>query len=278
MNDLHNKLKEDGKNIHLLESEKLAIKNRILAMPMSEPQHNSIFSFLQIFANPKFAIAAVFAIVLVSSISVTYASQKSVPGGVLHSLEINVIEEIQETFLFSGEAQITYSTDRIKERLMEMQDISGRKLTTGETSELAENLEKHVDNVFVEVPEDINKEGIEDLITVSALLHAHEDMLIETKNEQQVVTNLNKDITQQLSEQVEEYTESETPAELSSFITENTTETTTLISDNSQDPDTLIIQRHLDSAKKEIADGDLDSALEEAIDAKVEALAQEYAE
>lgn len=275
MNDLYNKLR-DGQDVHLLESEKLAIKSRILRMPNKESRPGFILSLVQLFSNSKIVITAVLTLVCILSIPLAYASQKSGPGQLLHSFEIHFLEEIEQSFQFTKQSKISYSTNRIKERLLEMQDVSDNKLSVDETKMLTKNLEEHVDNVLAELPDDATDEEVEGLIAVSALLHAHQDVFSEANNEQEGIENLNDDVTQQLAKTVQKYADEQSSSELNALITENTNEALVLIQDDIQNPETQQVQEHLNAAKKEITDGDLDSALDEAIAARIEALAQEY--
>ncbi len=277
MNNLEEQLHQDGQNVHLLKSEKQAMKNRILAMPMTEKSGQSIFNFLQIFQSKKVIAFAVFAFLLFSGVPITYAAQHSGPGDFLHGFELSVIEPVEHMISFTNDSQIAYSIDRLEERLDELQAVPEGQITAEEVAAATENIQDYANEALAMIPESSQKEEVSHLIQISALLNAHEDVLTETQQEGEEIESLNDEVAVELSDQVEEYAKQQSKAELAETVKREVTETTSLIVGD-DDPTSIAIGEILEDAQEEIDKGNLEEALQDTIDAKVQALTQDYTE
>lgn len=279
MDNFDQQFKKDGKQVALLKAEKDQMLNRILAMPIDEPKKQSSLSFFRIFFNVKFAVTAVLVLLVAGTTSVTYAAQKSGPGDLLHSFELNVIEPIEEAIYFGQEQKIAYATSRLEERLDEIQNAPEENITEEESTTIVQNVQEQVDAVLRALPQQTDeKEKLNHLVTVSALLRAHEDVLTETEQPQLSIEDLNEDVADQLSEQVEDYTEDQTPADLAQDVQEEIAASNDIIEEISNNPEAKDIQAQLKDAETETQKGNVEEAFEDVINAKVQALTINYIE
>lgn len=276
MNNLEERLHQDGQNVHLLKSEKQAMKNRILAMPITEKSGQSMFNFLQIFQSKKVIAFAVFAFLLLTGVPITYAAQHSGPGDFLHGFELSVIEPVEHMISFTNDSQIAYSIDRLEERLDELQAVHEGQISDEQVAIATENIQEYANEALAVIPESNQKEEVNHLIKISALLNAHEDVLLETQQEESI-ENLNDEVAVELSDQVEEYAKQQSKTELAETVKREVSETTNLIGGD-DDPTAVAIGEILEDAQEKIVKGNLEEALQDTIDAKVQALTQDYTE
>lgn len=276
MDNFDQQFQKQGKRVSLLKAEKDQILNRILATPLEQPKKPSSLSFFSIFLNAKFAVTAGLALLIVASIPVTYAAQKSGPGDLLHGFELSVVEPLEHIAQFSPDAKVAYSTHRLEERLDELQDAPKGQITQEQIAIASENIQGYVNEALVVDPESPKKEVISHFVKVSALLNAHEDVIADTKQADQAIAAITDQVEGRLDDQVEEYAEDQTPGELAQTVQQEVKETTEILNDQTEDMDTMAIARQLEEARKEVSQGDLEEALQEVIDAKVQALAQDY--
>lgn len=278
MNNFQDKFKQDGQTVRMLESEKNAIKNRILAMPIPDAAGSFSSRFGKLLSW-KFITVSMAGIVLFIGAPLTYAAQKSVPGDFLHPLELRVIEPLQETVQFTENQQVEYSTGRVKERLQELQKVPRTEVAQEDATAIASNLQDHAQEIINTLPEEAPSENdLERLIQLSALLSAHEDVFKEINQDPENIEVLNDDVEKNLHQQVREYTSDHSPAELSQEIQEGVSNTTELIKNDAGEADTIAIQEQLVDAKEASSNGNFGEAFQELVNAKIQALAQEYAE
>lgn len=276
MNDFTDKLKKQGQNVHLLQSEKQAIKDKILSLPIQEPSNRGVLSFFDLFYSKKLVGMAAFAFILLGSIPATYAAQKSGPGDFLHGFELSVVEPLQSIIHFSPQAQVSYSTRRLEERLDELQSTPNEEMTDEQIAIASENIQEYTNEALVVVPESSKKEIINQLIKVSALLNANEDVIARTKQNEPIIATITDQVEGQLSDQIELYAQGQAPADLAETVQQEVRATTEILEDQAQSPDTITITKLLEEAQKDISAGDLEEALQDVIDAKVQAIAQDY--
>ncbi len=276
--NLEEQLQQDRQRVHLLPSEKQFIKNRILAMPHTEQSPRLFIHFLSLFSSKKvLATALCVVVLLVSGIPLTYAAQRSGPGDTLHAFELQVIEPIEQVIAFSTDAQIAYSTDRLEERLDELQAIPEGHITHEQVVATNENIHEHVKDMLAIIPESPQPEEVNHLVTMSALLNAHEDVLTTAHQETTTIQALNDEVAEELSDQVEEYAHQQSTRELAETVQREAAETGALIQ-NDTDPTALAIRQTLQNVQHEATKGNLEEALQDTIDAKVQALTQDYTE
>ena len=277
MNDISDKLKRDGQSVRLLQSEKQAIKDRVLSMPLEEPAKGFGLVFLTFFHSKKLVAMAVFALLLVSGIPLTYATQKSGPGDLLHGFELSIIEPVEHLVYFSTNSQVDYSTRRLEERLDELQEVPEGQITDEQFAIANDNVQEYADEALVAIPDATQKEVVSHIVKVSALLNAHEDVLIDNQQEVEEIEDLNNKVEMELSDQVEEYADQQDTTQLAEIIKQEAAEVSKLI-EGSRDAESLAIAEQLRDAQEEALKGNLEGALQEILDAKVQALAQNYTE
>jgi hypothetical protein len=277
MNQPENHFRKDGKGVHLLNTEKEALKKRILASPLPSKHHGVTFAYPWHFAPMRVAASALLLLFIVG-VPVTYAAQKSGPGDFLHGFELTIVEGLEETVRVSTRSRLAYATTRVEERLRELQS-EDTSITAADAAEMNENLEDHVGNVLKEVPQEKDtEESVNSLIRVSALLRAHDNALDKAGAASSAVEDLNMTVTTQLFEEVEEYTDEQRPEVLAETVRQEVTELDNLLKNSPNNLVTADVRGHLDEATEELQAGDPEDAFEEIVEAKIQLLTQDYGE
>src|SRR3990167_1457082 len=213
MDDFETQFQKEGREVHLLRSEKEAIKQRILTMP--EPAPARYVTYFDSLYSGRMATAALGLLIIVGSAPLTYAAQRSVPGDFLHGFELSVVEPLEEVVQFTFHTRIAYATNRLEERLQEVQATTAAHMTPEEVATVTENVQKHVQDIFEALPQETDKKDmVDNLIKVSALVNAHEDLLSQPSPEVSDMEDLNDAVTAELLDQVQEYALDKTQSEL----------------------------------------------------------------
>lgn len=277
MTNFEEKFKQEGQQIRLSDSEKQAIKNRVLAMPINDRVQNHNARWWGLFASAKAVVASVFVIIFLVSIPLTYAIQRSDPGDLLHGIELAIIEPIQYNLQFTEESKLDYISDRLEERLSELNSSDGSKISTDEINQMHENIEGYVALALDETAQSNDQESIDQLINVSALLHAHEDVSIENGYDDDSIIDLNTGVEKELSEQLTEYLHQHPAAQNSEIVNQEVDDIEALINDHSSPADQAAEQA-LTEIEQALAQGNYQEALKDAVEVKIEVLAQNYVE
>jgi hypothetical protein len=114
-------------NIKMTEREKENILKNILNFSIQEKkQIKSPYSFLSTFQKNHFAFysMATFLILVLSGGGVAMASQKSLPGDILYTIKVSVIEPINSSIKFSTEEKAKYESGLAKERIIEAETLA----------------------------------------------------------------------------------------------------------------------------------------------------------
>lgn len=147
---------EDLKKISLTDEEKnKMLHNLKLHVKFHQPVKNH-YSFKNIFSSlPKLALekmsyvlASILILVLAGG-SVTYASEKSLPGDILYPVKINVVEPIREAMAVTPDQKAQVEAGLAEERLREAETLSVEgKLSTTTADNLNNNYKEHEKNFF----------------------------------------------------------------------------------------------------------------------------------
>jgi len=279
MDDIQKQFQKDARGVHLLSSEKEAIKQRIVGIPIPKEYRTPVFSlsYFDFFHAGRMAVAALL-VCIFGAAPLTYAAQHSAPGDTLYHFELYVVESIEAAFKFSSDAQIAYSADRLEERLQEIRETAHAEVSAEEIAIVVENIEQHAQNVLSALEVDTTEEIFDDIVRASALLSAHEDLVAEVSQEETRIANFNDVVATELQEQLTEYADEATSLELLEEIQETMSETSDVLEENNFETSTTDIAALLTSVEKEITNGDLIQALQEATEAKIQAFVQEYSE
>jgi len=113
---------------------------------------------------------------------ITYAAQASGPGDLLYGIEISVVERIQESLYLTHDSRELYHTQRLEERLDEMQDAQAEGVIDQDDQDtVARNVEDHVEALVLSLAQDSEPEQkIPRLVKAKALVEAHEEILEES--------------------------------------------------------------------------------------------------
>jgi len=176
MDNLEDNLKRDAHAVRLLQKEKDAVRARIMGTAPAvrlSPYRYSMWLHL---------VATPLAVLILVGGPVTYAAQASGPGGILYGLEISVVERVQESLQIGDDAQVRYHTQRLKERLDEVQESSATgPLEEDDQEAVARNVEEHAESLAASLAKDTEPEKkIRNLVRAKALMSAHETILEET--------------------------------------------------------------------------------------------------
>lgn len=272
MNRMLKRFHKEGSGVRLLDSERNAIREFVLRNPLPQERRLPLF-ILKI----GLATAAGLFIVLVP---LTYAAQQSIPGDLLHGLEIYIIEEVEEAMRFSPEANTAYHAERLEERLRETQMATDDELESADqAAEITENLEEHVHEIL-SVPDDkIARRGrLNHLVKTSALLDAEGEILENTDIKADVIEELGDLIDAELSREIEDYVSSESPDRVIQTLSEEVVETQTLIESPVLTKETALgaIDQLADATEKIKKDSQLDEALKIVLQTQIEILSENY--
>ncbi|RJQ34129.1 hypothetical protein C4568_03260 [Candidatus Parcubacteria bacterium] len=275
MDNTEEKFHTDGQTVHLRASEKAAIKKRVLNTQVPKVSQPVPTFFPFVYVGRTALVGLLF--LIVGGSSLTYAAQQSAPGDSLYHLEMYVVEPIEEAIQITPSAKIAYSASRVEERLEELQQIK-EDVPSEEVAIASENVKAHVQNVLSVLPEQPETEkNVDQLVKVSALLNVHEHLPAFSDEGTQSIAALKEDVTSELTDQVSEYANGISPMDVVQEVQQTLMETSALIDDAATTTDNAIIAEHLANVQNEVVDGNFDNALQEAVDAKVQALTQEYA-
>src|SRR3989344_2150226 len=278
MDDFETKFQKEGQGVHKRRSEKETIKRRILTLPVTEPIRRPVTPWGFLHAG-RFAAATFVFVLMLGSLPLTYAAQHSAPGDFLHDLELSFIEPLEASVQFTPAARVAYSTDRLEERLQELQHVIEEGMTSADAEVVTENVKTHVEEVLATVTENGDKkQTVDHLATISALLNVQEDVLAGSDGSIVGIQALNEGVTEELSRQIEALAEGREAAELVQAVQEAVSETSQIIEDELHGVTAPAVAEQLENVQREVLGGDFEEALHEAVDAKVEALAQEYVE
>ena len=145
------------------EEKERVLKNILSSSPMSplpvrSPYADYFHTLLSGFSKKHFAYVAVFCLAVVLGGGAVFASQGSLPGNILYSLKVGVIEPVHSVFIFSPETRARYQSNLATLRLIEAEALkSENRLDIIKEKKLAALLEKHVEN-FSKIMENHGRE------------------------------------------------------------------------------------------------------------------------
>src|SRR3989344_4486779 len=192
MNNDQQQFRNEGRNVHLLRSEKDAIKKRILRTRAPEILHSVPSPWPFLYAGRMFV--TVLALVVVGGGSLVYAAEYSSPGDALYRLELYVVEPVEKVLLFTPASRIEYSSNRIEERFRELRKASVEDVASLDVDVAKNNIIENVHTVLLNVSEESEtKKNVDHLAKVSAILSAHENALAVSNQSVDDIKMLHKD-------------------------------------------------------------------------------------
>lgn len=274
MNNDQQQFRNEGRNVHLLRSEKDAIKKRILRTRAPEILHSVPSPWPFLYAGRMFV--TVLALVVVGGGSLVYAAEYSSPGDALYRLELYVVEPVEKVLLFTPASRIEYSSNRIEERFRELRKASVEDVASLDVDVAKNNIIENVHTVLLNVSEESEtKKNVDHLAKVSAILSAHENALAVSNQSVDDIKMLHKDVDATLVGEVSAYAEGKNDSELAEALQQEVSETAVLIEGDTATSTTEVAE-HLDHVRQQVTDGDLKEALREAVSARVQALTEDY--
>lgn len=174
----------DTRSVRLTVSEYRATRTAIVEfmkvnpLPSPEPTRASFVSF---FARPAFAFASLL-LVLGSGWAVADAAESALPGEILYSVKVSVVEPLKERILVSPGAKTQWQVERAKRRLEEAEQLAQQdRLTPQLAQQVKEQFSQQVKVVENSVAVFRQQEGEEAATNVysqyEATLKVHADVL-----------------------------------------------------------------------------------------------------
>jgi hypothetical protein len=131
---------KDIKKIQMSLGEKENILKNILSSSPAKPIRSpyTIYSIISILNKSKLAYYVyLFCLMIILGSGVVFASSDTLPGDVLYSLKVNVVEPIHSAFIFSSESKAEYQSGLAVERLNEAETLKDQgKLDSAKEKEL----------------------------------------------------------------------------------------------------------------------------------------------
>lgn len=267
----HNLIPEAGK-VHLLRSEKEALKARVFATPLSptpSPYHNVHFFFRM---TGSFA-----ALLLVVSVPLTYAAQNSAPGDVLHRFEIGILEHIEGALQLDPRAERKFHTERLEERLSELQHVQkgGVAITPEDTIAVASEIQEHAQKLS-DVRSEEPEAALEELVKTAAIVDANQEILSDISYDATAITLTQEAVQAAITEETKRFTETEGEDALKDTVTQelakNATQSTDTLMLKTTDP----LSEQIEDITTELEKGDIADAFNLVTEMRVDALKRDY--
>lgn len=277
MDKIEKQINKQKNEVYMLHSEKDAIKASILGDTKVQP--NAEFSLWSLFLiSPYRLVPVALTILLVISVPVTYASQESVPGDFLYSFEVNVVEEIEELFHASEINKIDFHSDRLKERLEELQTVINEGNADELVTPVVKEIKEHTDKVMtiIEASPSSN-EKLSDLIEVSALVEANADLVDIAQGQTDTspeIEEIQEIVSMALNEGADEYTKEQSDEEISNAISSSVTDINEL-SEGSDSVTEAFVDNQLEVVALEITKENWGETLTLLAETKVELIKQD---
>jgi hypothetical protein len=285
MDQMHN-LTDRSAEVRLLRSEKDAMKARILshAPAPAAPTPSPYLIYIR-------GLAGAFALLLIVLVPATYAAQQSTPGDALYSIELGLIEPIEEAFQVDSESRVAYHTSRLEERLDELAKVKRVGAATPSVAALAENASEHAIEAHASIAgESPSADSIERLVAISAILEAQEEILEDLDAETDRFNDTQVVVEDALEESNRTYAKTAEPEEIQALISAGLAKTSaqvapmgTALMSAEAAPTTTAKARTLERAdsrlerlQEELDDEDYDDALDIISDLRIQFLKDEY--
>lgn len=272
MHNPEEQFKAEIAQVHLLKSEKEAIRQRVLTeTPLSYPT--------QVYSSPfglvlKF-VAAPLALLLIIGGPITYAAQTSAPGDFLYQFELRVVEPVEESFYFGPAAQVDFHTSRLEERLNELKAMEGVDARGLES--VTQNIEEHMRAFTASLTSstESTEEKIRHLVKSKALVEAHEEVLKELASETEPLGAFGEAVEEELADTSEAYLLQVSEKEVEDTLTEAMADWGGMASSTDLSlRDSL--QKQIFNITNAIEKGDLEKALNLSNDIQIKILKQQY--
>jgi hypothetical protein len=140
---------EDIKKIKMTLNEKNRVFDNVtsFSIPVKKPVYSPwmTYSFISILNKRSLVYFVVIPLVFIlSGGGVVFASQDSLPDGILYPIKVNFVEPIKESLTFSPEAKAEYESSLATKRLVEAETLATLgKLNKSNEKKINDLLEKH---------------------------------------------------------------------------------------------------------------------------------------
>jgi len=202
---IQNGIKEIRK-IKMTDAEKGRVLNNILNNHIVKTQ-NSVHSpwfthsfMLKIHKNQLVYYMIIPLIVVLTSTGVVFASEESLPDGILYPIKVNIVEPVIGVFNLSQESKAQYESSLATKRLVEAETLASQgKLDTVKEKKINNLLEKHtsaLNNAISKIKQDNSSEQVDEIVTnFNARMNAHAKVL-------DIITYENKNNKDQIAQKV----------------------------------------------------------------------------
>ncbi len=143
MEDNFNDIFDPIKNASLTESERVSMRNNLMAFieehPVKQPVlfriQETVLTTLTYFSASRIVRPAsfAFAMVLVVGIGTSYAAEGALPGDPLYAVKVHVVEKIQGSLAVSTTEKVEWNADLLERRLTEAETLAAEDKLTPES-------------------------------------------------------------------------------------------------------------------------------------------------
>jgi len=158
------------------------IKNILVTMKKSVVSPFSFHSFVKV-------TALTLIILIGGGASLSFASEKTLPGETLYNFKISVSEPVREALAFNKQNKAFIQAKRIVARVDEIKALKEGGILTEEKSAMVKNLIEEQSASFIETATELTNEGYSDAVveTTSILLDSLNDYSENVKEEEKIL-------------------------------------------------------------------------------------------
>ncbi|MEK7646142.1 MAG: DUF5667 domain-containing protein [Patescibacteria group bacterium] len=165
-----NKAIEDLKHIRMTDTEKNAMRARIVAMPVAQseatPRHVkspwSVYTFNTWVTQQRWVVASLALVIIIGSGGVVSAAERALPGSVLYPIKVDIVEPLRDTLTVSSEGQANWNAEKAERRIEEASVLATTgKLDDTTQAEIETRLDQHTRD-FDRALQRVREEGAED--------------------------------------------------------------------------------------------------------------------
>ena len=186
-----------------------------------------------------------------------------------------IIEPAEELLTSPWQEQNEFATERLHERLNELQNSSPEQLDSETLSYISENIEDYALEVVLNESEQSPSLQIDQLVEVAAILDAQDELFSEAGTESQDIALAEQTIDIEIENELDMFIESANETEQKQLVESEINDVVELSKDTELTQEEELL---LEQAIDEMDGADYDEALQKILDAKISILAEQYSE
>lgn len=274
MTDPLKKFTEQANQTRLSAKEKEQMLTAVIGSDKAQPSGISHLIHQLLQSKVAMPVSVALLLILIAT-PLTYAAQNSRPGGWLYGVEIMIIEPAEELLTSPWQEQNEFATERLHERLNELQNSSPEQLDSETLSYISENIEDYALEVVLNESEQSPSLQIDQLVEVAAILDAQDELFSEAGTESQDIALAEQTIDIEIENELDMFIESANETEQKQLVESEINDVVELSKDTELTQEEELL---LEQAIDEMDGADYDEALQKILDAKISILAEQYSE